>query len=444
MKEMNGMILKIKDNWVTILLTIVVGISLILSGIVWVNPYRTDHRFFGDNGTAASHQLTTQSMRDIYLPTQVIRTNGDQGQYLLYGQTQNTVLTARQSIAKWKLHRLTRIQSGREGNYLNYLRLNNSVMLSYPASVPMTIFNDSFNQNLNYNSMGKVNHIVIPLDRSNRINRIYLLSDDNFRVFRVKVDNVSVKAIRDALNGGAKISVDHKIYGGRPIVTYPHGVKLPNFGYRISRLNPDSVSQTLMNSSSKNQSTVTSQRENDQVIYQGGQSRRLTYNQTKGTLDYENYVGQADHFNDQQIFGHLYNQLAGTSIPLDSLRYDSYNKRDESITYRSFVEGFPIFNDNGYGTVQIQNNHDGTERYHFTLYSLQVPIPTKSGKTTLPPSAVVFNGIRSSGKSKEITGMRIGYQWKTDQSAKTVSLTPTYYLRYRGNWVNYESIINND
>lgn len=443
MKEMNGMITKLKDNWVAVILTVVVVISLILSGIVWVNPYRTDHRFFGDTGTSPSRQMTTQSMRDIYLPTQVIKTNSDQGQHLLYGQSQNTVLTARQSIEKWQLHRLTRIQSGRESNYLNYLRLNNSVMLSYPASVPMTIFNDSFSQNLNYNSLGKVNHIVIPLDKSNQINRIYLLSDDNYRVFRVKVDNANIKSIRDSLTGGSAISVDHKIYDGRPIVTYPHGVKLPNFSYQISKVNPDSISQTLMNNSSK-KSTVTSQQENNQVIYQGGQSRRLTYDQTKGTLDYENYVGQSDHFNYRQIFGHLYNQLAGTSIPLDSLRFDSYNGKNESIIYRSFVEGFPIFNDDGYGAVQIQNNHDGAERYHFSLYSLQVPVPTKRGKTTLPSSTVVFNGLHSSRKTKEITGMRIGYQWKTDQNAKTVTLTPTYYLRYRGNWVNYEDVINNN
>ena len=441
MKGMNGMIAKLKDNWIAILLTIVVVISLILSGIVWVNPYRSDHRFFGDNGTGASRQITTQSMRDIYLPTQVIKTNHDQGQHLLYGQSSNVVLTARESIEKWQLHRLTRIESGRENNYLNYLRLNNSIMLSYPSSVPMTIFNDSFNQDLNVNNMGKVNHIVIPLDRGNHINRIYLLSDDNFRVFRVKVDHANVKAIRQSLRGGSKISVDHKIFDGRPIVTYPHGVKLPDFGYQVTKINPDSVSQTLMNNSSKN-SAVTTQRDNNHVIYQSGTSRRLTYDSNDGTLDYENFIGQTDHFSYQQMYGHLYNMLAGTGVPLDSLRFDSYSNRNEAITHRSFVEGFPIFNDQGYGTVQIQNNRDGAERYHFSLYSLQVPLPVKNGKTSLPSSAVVFNGLRNAGKIKDITGMRIGYEWKTNQSANTVTLTPTYYLKYRGNWENYEELIN--
>ncbi|WP_251545968.1 two-component system activity regulator YycH [Limosilactobacillus caecicola] len=435
------MMTKIKDNWLTILLTIVVIISLVLSGIVWVNPYRTDHRFFGDNTSSSNKQMTTQSMRDIYLPTQVIRTGSNQGQHLLYGQPKNTVLTARQSIEKWRLRRLTRIESGRPNNYLNYLRLNNSVMLSYPQSVPMTIFNDSFNQNLNYNSLGKINHIVIPLDHSNRINRIYLLSDDNYRVFRVKVSYANIKAIRQSLRGGSSISVDHKIYRGHPIVTYPHGVKLPNFGYQISKLNPDSVSQTLMSSSNKS-SSVTSKQENNQIVYQSGTSRQLVFSPAKGTIDYENYVGHTDQFNYQQIFGHLYNQLAGTSIPLDSLRFDAYSSKNESITYRSFVEGFPIFNENGYGTVQMQNNSDGAERYHFSIYSLQVPIPVKNKTTTLPSSAVVFNGLRSSNKVKDISGMRIGYRWKNDQNSKTVTLTPTYYLKYRGNWVDYETLMN--
>lgn len=435
------MMTKIKDNWVAILLAVVVIISLVLSGIVWVNPYRTDHRFFGDSGSTTSKQMTTQSMRDIYLPTQVIKTNNDQGQHLLYGQSQNTVLTARQSIEKWQLRHLTRTQSGRSNNYLNYLRMNNSVMLSYPSGVPMTIFNASFNQNLNTNSLSKVDHIVIPLDKSNHINRIYLLSDDHFRVFRVKVNDANIKAIRQSLSGGSSVSVDHKIYGDTPIVTYPHGVKLPNFGYQISKINPDSISQTLMNSSSK-RAAVTSQRENDHIVYQGGAGRRLTFDPSKGTLDYENYVGRSDHFTYQQIFGHLYNLLAGTSIPLDSLRYDSYNSKTEAITYRSFVEGFPIFNSDGYGAVQIQNNRDGAERYHFSLYSLQVPIPVKKTKTSLPSSAVVFNHLRSSGKDKEISGMRIGYEWKTNQDDKTVNLTPTYYLKYRGTWENYEDLIN--
>ena len=53
-----------------------------------------------------------------------------------------------------------------------------------------------------------------------------------------------------------------------------------------------------------------------------------------------------------------------------------------------------------------------------------------------------FNGLRNAGKLKEITGMRIGYDWKTNQGSNVVTLTPTYYLRYRGNWENYENLIN--
>lgn len=432
------MMANLKNSWATIVLAIVVILSLVLSGFVWINPYRSESRFLGDSSTSSNRQVTTQSMRDIYLPTTVIHTNADQNQHLLFGQPQNTVLTARQSIEGWKCGHLTRVSSGKATNYLNYLRTNNSLMLTYPSSVPLTIFNDSFNQNLDYKTLTKINHIVIPIVSDNQINHIYLLNDDGYQVFRVRVSNANIKKIRESLSGGSKISVDHKIYHGHPLMTYPHGVKLPSFSYQISKLNPDSVSQTLMNSS-KN-SSITSHRENNHILYESGTTKQLDYDTQRGTLDYENYVGHSDDLNYQQIYGHIYNLLASTSIPLDSLRFDSYSKKNAAITYRSYVEGFPIFNENGYGQVQIQNNKDGAERYHFSLYSLQVPLPNSSKKTTLPSSAVVFNGLKNTNKNK-IEGMRIGYQWKNDAKDKTVTLVPTYYIKQHGTWIDYENLI---
>lgn len=69
-------------------------------------------------------------------------------------------------------------------------------------------------------------------------------------------------------------------------------------------------------------------------------------------------------------------------------------------------------------------------------------MPVNKKMTTLPSSAVVFNGLRNAGKNKDIKGMRIGYQWSSSQNNKTVTLTPTYYLKYHGSWVNYENLVN--
>lgn len=84
------MIKKLRSNWLTIALTLVVLFSLVLSGIIWTDPfqYERPHR---ETTSTQSQQFTTQSMGDVYLPTTIVRTNNDGKQVLLYSQRANLV-----------------------------------------------------------------------------------------------------------------------------------------------------------------------------------------------------------------------------------------------------------------------------------------------------------------------------------------------------------------
>lgn len=428
------MLNRLRNNWIGILLTIMVALSLVLSAIVWISPYHFEHR--GEEGSRNAQQTTSQSMQDIYLPSTVIQTKSDGSQQFLYNQPRNLMLTVKESLRNWQLRSSRRVSSNNSSSYLSYLRRGNSLLLSYPATVPLTIFNDSFNSSLSTDRISRVNHVVLPLNDSHHI---YLLSDSHFQVYRISVRGMQIDKIKKAMKGGHRFSVDHKIVNNRPFVTYPNGIKLPAFAYRISTSNVDNISQALMNNSHKN--NINTHTDGDVTTYSDSPSRHLNYNRRRGTLDYEHYLGQDQHYSYQQIFGHLYDRLSKSTISLDSLRYDSYNSGSKTITYRSYVENFPIFNDDGYGEVRIQLSGEGVERYHFSRYSLQVPLPVKQHWTHLPSSAVLFNELHNNNYMKDITGLRIGYRWQSDQSDKTVTLTPTYYVHYRGNWVDYHTLI---
>ncbi|MCQ4947985.1 hypothetical protein NE602_27770, partial [Bacteroides cellulosilyticus] len=68
-----------------------------------------------------------QSVGDIYLPTQVILTNSDESQKLLYGQKKNLVLTLRKEMQKWQLAGFRRVARNDSSAYLNYLRNDDSI-----------------------------------------------------------------------------------------------------------------------------------------------------------------------------------------------------------------------------------------------------------------------------------------------------------------------------
>ena len=201
---------KIKENWLSILLAVVVILSMIFSALLWTNSLGYEWIANNDSEKGASQQTALQSVNDIYLPTQVILTNSDESQKLLYGQKKNLVLTLRKEMQKWQLAGFRRVARNDSSAYLNYLRNDDSIMLSYPDAMATGIFNQTFSKSIDTQKMSHINHIVIPLKGRDVV---YLLDDDDFTVYRL---NITQNANRSKLkkltqNSGQRIDVVHKI-----------------------------------------------------------------------------------------------------------------------------------------------------------------------------------------------------------------------------------------
>ena len=83
----------------------------------------------------------------------------------------------------------------------------------------------------------------------------------------------------------------------------------------------------------------------------------------------------------------------------------------------------------------------GTERCQMSRYSLQVPLPINQQEVKLPATPEVLNDLHASPHFRDIKGIRVGYLWRSDDSNKVVKLTPTYFVWYHGNWVDYEQLL---
>ncbi|MEF2722022.1 MAG: two-component system activity regulator YycH, partial [Limosilactobacillus fermentum] len=302
-----------------------------------------------------------------------------------------------------------------------------------------TVFNQTFNQSVDTARLKRINHIVITLDKTPTV---YLMADEKYQVYRLTTTSQSLAAIKKSLVGGSQLNVDHKIVNGIPLTTFPHQISMPTYRSTINHQNLDSMAQTLMASSSV--STVSSQTTSKLITYTAGNSRRMTYNKGTGQVQYENYLGKDNSYGTQTLYTHLFDLLADTAVPLEQVQYDNVSLVGQTITYRSFVEGFPIFSDNDYGTVRIKANNDGVERYHLSPLSLGIPLPASGQKVTLPSTVTVLNALYQAGKGKDIKGLRLGYTWATDQNKSLVTLSPTYYVYYHGNWVKYQSLLKGD
>lgn len=428
------MIRKLKTNWIAIALTVVVVISLVLSWAIWTNPF--PYEGSRESLSNKQSQYTTQSMGDVYLPTKAIQTDRSGKQSQLYSQRTSLVLNAKKELRHWKLSHTTTIKRDNSDVYLSYLRRRNSLMLTYPDEIPSTVFNETFSQSVDTSKISQLNHIVIPL---NGQHEIYLLSDHRYSVYRLHVDKGNFKKIRQLLTGMQKITVDHKIINGTAVVMYPRSFELPVLGYQLTSQNIDNLTANLMSTNRHN--TITTNRSGNETVYTDGTNKRVLYNWQNGTLKYENYLSKEDREATSQIYSHFYSKLASTGIPLDSLRYDSASDHGRKLNYRTYVDSFPIFSSNGYGEITLESKQNGNERYWLSLYSLQVPLPIKHQLVKLPSSTEVINQLHQSSHFKEIKDLRVGYSWQTDtQNKQLVKLVPTYFVKYRGNWIEYTEL----
>ena len=427
------MIKWMKTNLLPLGVIIAVVISVVLSISVWINPYQAN-RIPASNSTSSTNDSLT-SMGSVYQANQVVVTKQDGSQQLLYNQKRNPALTIQQALTKAKMSGLNRVANGDSGKYLDYLRMTNTVTISFPDQISMTVFNQVFDQSLDADRLATVNYVVVPLnDRS----RVYLLADQGKKVYRVKVDQLSLKTIKQSLKGGRRVDVDHKIVNGTPILSYPHEYTLPTYSYDVSQHNVDNLAQTLL--ATANSNTIDTERNGNQIIYTNGNSHRMTYNRQTGSIQYDNYLGKDQKYGRQSLESHLYNRLKKLSIDLTGIYFDTVSQAGQTVTYRSFVQGFPIFSSRNYGTILIKSNNDGMERYQLSNYYLGLPQTSDGTTVTMPSSAVVSNALKESGQLKKVKGMRIGYTWNNDDT-ETVTLEPTYYVYYNGNWVPYQTLL---
>jgi len=429
--------MKITKAFLPLGLTLAVVVSVTLSAMIWTNPAQYERNRQRSSNTPTT-ELNTRPQKDVYLPTQVLYSNDLGNQELLNNRKVNLTTEIRESLAKWDLGRVQKIQVKSQADYMHYLNMKSSILMSYAAPINVKMFNKVFGSHLNRNN-AEVSRLMIPLNDSKHL---YLLNDKNQEVYQVTVRDRNVKELRKILKENLfRINVKMQWLNKEAVPYVTDSVTVPSYSYLVNQQSTDYFTTRLLN---KGESTNVSAKKNkDNTIYSDGASRQLTVYNKSGTALYEDYSALQSTFTFSQALTASYSAVKSIGIPMENLRYYGYNDAKSTVTYRSFVEGFPIFNQSNYGAARIQMLSQGVRRYNFSLYSLQVPVPTDRKAVSLPSTQHVMTQLIAAGYNKRhISTVQLGYQWVTSTSSdKVVNLTPTWYVYYNGSWKTYTQLL---
>ncbi|MCH5465602.1 YycH family regulatory protein [Levilactobacillus tujiorum] len=429
--------MKITKAFLPLGLAVAVTVSVVLSAMIWTNPAQYERNRQRSSNTATT-ELSTRPQRDVYLPTQVVYSDGNGNQELLNNRKVNLTTELREVLNKWQFGRVNNVRVSSKAAYMRYLTRKSSLLLSYASPINVRMFNTVFGSQLNSQTT-QFSRILVPLDKQDHI---YLLDDRKQDVYEVTVKSSDAKAIRKIMKENLfRIDVKMKWLSQAATAYVTSSVTVPSYSYLVNQQSTDYFTSRLLN---KGESTNVSAKKNkDNTIYSDGASRQLTVYHKQGTALFEDYSALQSSLSFSQALKASYSAVKTIGIPMENLRYYGYSAANSTVTYRSFVEGFPIFNQSDYGAARIQMLSQGVRRYNFSRYSLQVPVPTDKKSVTLPGTQAVIKQLVAAGYSQsKISSLQVGYQWLTSSSSdKVVNLTPTWYVHYNGSWKTYTQML---
>jgi regulatory protein YycH of two-component signal transduction system YycFG len=439
------------NNWLLhIGLFITVMISLALSAIIWFNPaiFQRDAKTTTatDAGTSTK---TNKKMSDVYLPIQIVK-NENGGSYQLSSSKVDLIQKLQKQIKNWNFVSISQLNYKNTTEYQKLLSKNNTVALNYGSSVTVELFNQAFGQQINKFKNAKYNRILVLLGNKRQL---YLMNDQKKIVYLVKFKNRSLGKYVNSLNSKdlLQLPVSYTLEADQYQLNYSEPVSLPSYSYLINKANESSLVPQLLSSSS--QSTITTKVQKNKTIYTDGEDNRMTINNQTGKIEFSSYSRlnyyegtQRTHVRKLSYYDRLkqsYLRISSISNFLDGIRFASYNLNNQQVVFNSFVAGFPVINENNYGSFEIQIMDLSGQRYSFSLYSLQVQVPSSNQRITLPSTSQIERRLLQAGfAGNKINQIKIGYRWQTNQSSKlVVDLIPTYFIDYNGQWISYQDLL---
>ncbi len=430
--------MKFSRYLIPIALTIAVVVSLTLSVVLWTNP--ANYRSKQNSEQNPQTEQLSKPKSYVYTPIQAVHTNSDGTQEILVNRLVNAVTEIKKTMQGYHDAKIKTLSRDSQTKYLNIANRPDSIMLNYSSPVSIKVVNQIVNHRFKNFPNHTVNRIVLPTNNSTKL---YLLNDKNFAVYQVSVQHHDLKSLNKVLDMNIRtIPASLRLFNKQPMVYVDDSVQMQPYKYLVDRQSQDYFVSRLMNN--EESQNVTAKRRRNLLIYSDQNSLQLTFNSQTRMVEFSDYRTNKDQRAITSVLNNSYKDLVKLGLPLDNVRFFRYDTKTRTVMYRTFVEGFPIFRANGFGTISTRIMNSSAKRLNFSLDNPEVPIPSKRGYTTLPATEVVIRRLVAHGyKTKNIQQMRIGYGWQKDKESQLlINLIPDWYIYYNNQWRSYTSLMN--
>ncbi|MFD1485468.1 YycH family regulatory protein [Lacticaseibacillus baoqingensis] len=432
--------MKLSGWLLRVALIAMIAVSLVFTWLIWQNPSRLGHQEATVTTKRKEDPDVAKNAGIVFSPTTVYYQHENQKTWL-FSPDDNVALNVRNAIHSWRLGSVTNGGKLTTSEYNALLSTNDSLQLLYSDQMAYQTFNAHFftKKATATNADFTFNRLLLSL--SGHSDQLVFINDANRTIHTGKLTHGQLAALQRLINKAAitgKSVTERRLANGRQIPIFTDNVALQPYVYLLDQQSANHYVSLLMPATAA--SSVDAREIGADTVYTAGTDYRLTLDTDTDVLQFDDTGTATPAKSLATNLNKAYAALGSLNLlGLNSMRYAHYHSATKTVTYRSYAQGLPIFNQDYYGRVTVANTSNGQQMF-FSTNNLTVPIPTDQNATTLPPTQAVFDQLQASGYNADtIEDITLGYYWaKQDENSQVVNLTPTYFVEIGGKYRRYD------
>ncbi|MDT2756036.1 two-component system activity regulator YycH [Enterococcus asini] len=424
--------MKRSEKIIRIGLIFLILLSVYLSYEIWLSSDARSQ--LGDEESNVVATTTYRQPDEVFLPTRLIWVNSTEDVRMGTGET--LISKVHEQILKGKITNLKDREYDNADEFAAVADISEGVELNYFGSFQLYEYAKIFQVNVEEGELkafgeGKESFFTkIQIDFKNGLIRFVNPRRNQVIEGDFDLDLTKVKeALNDTKVSWIQMTGDKKIQGLQYNSDEP--ITLKQYSYIAS-----TQAYTVFRNAffQKPESVKSSEEAGDTILY--GDSETLRVAEDQQIVEFQGKLASNEEMEDD-IYDQSYHYVNRLESSIGSLRF--FDRGKEDITYRTFIEGFPVFGDGYQGEVSFTLEDTGSTTPNVTIMSslntIQIPIPSDE-TVQLPATSTVIDELLASGADQSLfQGIVVGYQrQKVKNADEIVDMIPMWYLKYDGQW----------
>ncbi|MFL1696060.1 two-component system activity regulator YycH [Weissella kandleri] len=419
------------EGWPMLFLGILVLLSLLLSGWIWVQKVNQK----GINPITQKNETASVATRDANL-SQLLIVNQAGVPYLVDdGRSDLTKII--NIMSNWQLGK-PEVHKYTPQKFVQEMKRPDTILMAYANPVSGNLVGKTFGDKMFMAGVDGVKYIQ--LSTTDQDKNIQFFDEGRRKIYRFPLVQSSDKIKRMKLNAErGRVDLTYQKYQVHLTRLEPTKVKIRS--YLIETETPDNVANRLFD---EKEYTQHQDDEKQQGIYNDGTRRQLIDDKLHGCYRYDYYPKQKVPMNQFDKRSDLANQLINEVYNDESMPYVSHYGEGNTIVYRPYIDNLPVFSDEDYGVLKFNLLNNQHLQIDFSKYVLRVPLPASKNREVTMGSwpGVKQQLVNANFDVTQIQDWVLGYEWSGDEKHQVANLEPHWFIQLKdGEWYPVETYL---